>query len=241
MKFQEPLVEGRLIRRYKRFLSDIDLNGETVVAHCANPGAMTGLDAPDSEVWLSANQNPKAKLDWRWELIRVGDFLVGINTAHPNGILAEAIEAGRIPELAGYETLRREVKYGQNSRIDILLEGEGKVPCYVEIKNVHLKRDLPGREGAAEFPDAVTKRGAKHLVEMSEMVRQGARAVMVYLVQRGDCDHFRVAEDVDPAYASALAAARKCGVEAICYDCNVGLDEIAVARSLPLKLEEVRA
>tara|TARA_B100000459_G_scaffold40034_1_gene20207 strand:- start:55 stop:786 length:732 start_codon:yes stop_codon:yes gene_type:complete len=237
MKFQEPLVEGRLIRRYKRFLSDIDLNGETVVAHCANPGAMTGLNAPGSEVWLSANRNPKAKLDWRWELIRVGDHLVGINTAHPNGIVAEAIEAGQIPALAEYGSMRREVKYGQNSRIDILLEDEDKPPCYVEIKNVHLKRDLPGREGAAEFPDAVTKRGAKHLVEMSEMVRQGARAVMVYLVQRGDCDHFKVAEDVDPVYASALAEARECGVEAICYDCSVGVEEIAVARSLPLKLE----
>ena len=177
MKFQEPLVEGRLIRRYKRFLSDIDLNGETVVAHCANPGAMTGLNAPDSEVWLSANRNPKAKLDWRWELIRVDDHLVGINTAHPNGIVAEAIEDGHIPALAGYSSMRREVKYGQNSRIDILMEDEDKAPCYVEIKNVHLKRDLPGREGAAEFPDAVTKRGAKHLVEMSEMVRQGARAL----------------------------------------------------------------
>ena len=211
MKFQEPLVEGRLIRRYKRFLSDIDLDGEIVVAHCANPGAMTGLNAPDSEVWLSANRNPKAKLDWRWELIRVDDHLVGINTAHPNGIVAEAIVDGHIPALAGYSSMRREVKYGQNSRIDILMEDKEKPPCYVEIKNVHLKRDLPGREGAAEFPDAVTKRGAKHLVEMSEMVRQGARAVMVYLVQRSDCDHFRVAEDVDPAYASALAEAREVG------------------------------
>tara|TARA_B100000676_G_scaffold9015_1_gene8255 strand:+ start:349 stop:1080 length:732 start_codon:yes stop_codon:yes gene_type:complete len=238
MKFQEPLVEGRLIRRYKRFLSDIDLNGEIVVAHCANPGAMTGLNAPDSEVWLSANRNPKAKLDWRWELIRVDDHLVGINTAHPNGIVAEAIVDGHITALKGYSSMRREVKYGQNSRIDILLEDEDKPPCYVEIKNVHLKRDLPGREGAAEFPDAVTKRGAKHLVEMSEMVRQGARAVMVYLVQRGDCDHFRVAEDVDPAYASALAEAQECGVEAICYDCSVDVEEIAVARSLPLRLEE---
>ena len=238
MKFQEPLVEGRLIRRYKRFLSDIDLNGEIVVAHCANPGAMTGLNAPDSEVWLSANRNPKAKLDWRWELIRVDDHLVGINTAHPNGIVAEAIVDGHITALAGYSSMRREVKYGQNSRIDILLEDEDKPPCYVEIKNVHLKRDLPGREGAAEFPDAVTKRGAKHLVEMSKMVRQGARAVMVYLVQRGDCDHFRVAEDIDPAYASALAEAQEFGVEAICYDCSVDVEEIAVARSLPLRLEE---
>ena len=238
MKFKEPLVEGRLVRRYKRFLSDIELGQEVVVAHCANPGAMTGLDAKGSEVWLSANRNPKAKLDWRWELVRVGKFLVGINTSRPNAIAAEAIEEGRIPELVGYGTLRREVKYGQNSRIDILLDGDNKPPCYVEIKNVHLKRDLPSREGAAEFPDSVTKRGTKHLQEMSEMVRQGARAVMLYLVQRGDCDHFRVAEDVDPAYASALVLARKCGVELICYECDVRLDEITVAGALPLILNE---
>jgi len=239
MKFPEPLVEGRLIHRYRRFLSDIDLNGETVVAHCANPGAMTGLNAPGSEVWLSANRNPKAKLDWRWELIRVGEHLVGINTAHPNGIVAEAIEAGQIEELNGYATLRREVKYGENSRIDILLEDDARPPCYVEIKNVHLKRDLPGRGDAAEFPDSVTKRGTKHLVEMSNMVREGARAVMVYLVQRGDCDHFRVAEDIDPAYASALKEARACGVEAICYECALSVQEITVAGKLPLRLDEV--
>ncbi|MEE2688395.1 MAG: DNA/RNA nuclease SfsA [Pseudomonadota bacterium] len=238
MKFKEPLVKGRLLRRYKRFLSDIELDGEIVIAHCANPGAMTGLDTVGSEVWLSANHNPKAKLDWRWELIRIGDYLVGINSTKPNSIVTEAIEEGRIPELAGYETLRREVNYGQNSRIDILLEGKSSPPCYVEIKNVHLKRCLPGRDNAAEFPDAVTKRGTKHLAEMSEVVRGGARAVMVYLVQRGDCDHFRVAQDVDPVYASALLSARASGVEAICYECNVGLDEITVAGPLPLQLDE---
>jgi sugar fermentation stimulation protein A len=239
VRFPEPLVKGVLQRRYKRFLSDIELNGETVIAHCANPGAMTGLDAPGSEVWLSANRNPKAKLDWRWELIRVDGHLVGINTAHPNGIVAEAVALGAIPELSGYGSLRREVKYGQNSRIDLLLEGERRPPCYVEIKNVHLKRDLVGHEGAAEFPDSVTKRGAKHLAEMSDMVRDGARAVMVYLVQRGDCDHFRVAGDVDPIYAEALAEGMASGVEAICYDCSVGIEEITVARKLPLKLDEV--
>jgi len=239
VRFPEPLVKGVLQRRYKRFLSDIELNGETVIAHCANPGAMTGLDAPGSEVWLSANRNPKAKLDWRWELIRVDGHLVGINTAHPNGIVAEAVALGAIPELSGYGSLRREVKYGQNSRIDLLLEDERRPPCYVEIKNVHLKRDLVGHEGAAEFPDSVTKRGAKHLAEMSDMVRDGARAVMVYLVQRGDCDHFRVAGDVDPIYAEALAEGMASGVEAICYDCSVGIEEITVARKLPLKLDEV--
>lgn len=238
MRFSEPLTCGVLLRRYKRFLADIELGGKTVVAHCANPGSMLGLDAPGAEVWLSANRNPKAKLDWRWELVRNGDHLVGINTGHPNGIVAEAIAGGGIAELAGYGSLRREVRYGRNSRIDILLEDDTRPPCYVEVKNVHMKRDLPGRENAAEFPDSVTARGAKHLVEMADMVREGARAVMVYLVQRGDCDHFRVAADIDPGYAAALATARARGVEAICYDCVVTTDGIEVSGNLPVTVDE---
>lgn len=237
MRFPNPLVRGTLIRRYKRFLSDIELEGgEQVTAHVANPGSMIGLTEPGSEVWLSPNTNPKAKLAWRWELIRIGGFLVGVNTAHPNRLVEEALTSDRIAELAGYGSCRREVRYGQNSRIDLLLEEESRPPCYVEIKNVNLKRGLPGRETAAEFPDAVTKRGAKHLVELGDMATAGSRAVMLYLVQRGDCDHFRLAEDIDPAYAAGLAEARKRGVETLCYACDVRLDGIDVAGPLPLVL-----
>ena len=238
MRFDEPLRSGTLIRRYKRFLADMALDGRTVVAHCANPGSMLGVSEPGSEVWLSANRNPKAKLDWRWELVRCGDHLVGINTGHPNGIVADGIMGGAIPELAGYSRLRREVRYGQNSRIDILLEADGRPSCYVEVKNVHMKRDLAGRLHAAEFPDSVTARGAKHLVEMADMVRSGARAVMVYLVQRGDCDHFRIAADIDPGYAIGLQEARRCGVEAVCYDCVVSADAIEVRGRLPATFDE---
>jgi sugar fermentation stimulation protein A len=195
---------------------------------------MIGLTEPGSEVWLSPNTNPKAKLAWRWELIRVGGHLVGVNTAHPNRLIEEAIAAGAIAELAGYAVCRREVRYGVNSRIDLLLEDSGRPPCYVEIKNVNLRRGLSGRETAAEFPDAVTKRGAKHLVELSEMVAGGARAVMLYLVQRDDCDHFRIAEDIDPAYAAALTAARARGVETLCYACDMRLDGIGVAQPMRL-------
>lgn len=237
MQFPTPLVRGTLIRRYKRFLSDIALEGgDAVIAHVANPGSMIGLTEPGSEVWLSPNANPKAKLDWRWELIRVGDHLVGVNTAHPNRLVEEALARDAITELAGYAACRREVRYGQNSRIDLLLEDEGRPPCYVEIKNVNLKRGLPGRETAAEFPDAVTKRGAKHLVELGDMVTDGARAVMLYLVQRGDCDHFRIADDIDPAYAAALAEACDRGVETLCYACDMRLDGIDVAGPLPLEI-----
>ena len=233
MKFPDPLIPGRLIKRYKRFLSDIELeDGSTVVAHCANPGSMLGLVDPGSEVWLSPARNPERKLRYTWELLRVGDSLVGINTNHPNAIVAEAIEAGAIGELAGYDTLRREVKYGKNSRIDVLLEDDARPPCYVEVKNVHLRRDT-----LAEFPDSVTVRGAKHLVEMSDMVAAGCRAVMVYLVQREDCPGFAIAGDIDPAYAAGLAEARTRGVEAICYSCKLTTESIELDKALPLHLD----
>jgi sugar fermentation stimulation protein A len=239
MKFPSPLARGRLLRRYKRFLADIALDsGEEIVAHCANPGSMMGLAEPGSEVWLSPNTNPKAKLDWRWELVRTGEgHLVCINTAHPNRIGEEAIGAGAIPELAGYGSLRREVKYGQNSRIDILLEDEARPACYVEIKSVTLHRAHGAHPTAAEFPDAVTKRGAKHLAELADMVDSGARAVMLYLVQRGDCDHFRLAADIDPGYAAAMADARARGVEALCYACDISPEGIGIAKTLPLVLD----
>ena len=232
MKFSEPLLRGTLLKRYKRFLSDIELpDGEQVVAHCANPGAMLGLNQAGSEVWLSRAKNPSRKLAYSWELIRVDRHLVGINTGLPNAIVAEAIGAGRIAELRGYDSLRREVRYGVNSRIDLLLESPGKPTCYMEIKNVHLKRGP-----AAEFPDCPTLRGAKHLRELTEMVAQGHRAVMVYLVQRGDCGYFAIADDLDPAYGRAFREALQQGVEAICYTCKVAVDGIEIDGALPIRV-----
>jgi sugar fermentation stimulation protein A len=170
MKFPDPLIPGRLARRYKRFLADVELEGgELVVAHCANPGSMLGLAEPGMRVWLSPARNPARKLKYSWELTAIGDGLVGIHTGHPNGIVAEAIAAGRVPELAGYESLRREVRYGRNSRIDLLLESPERPPCYVEVKNVHLSR----RQSVAEFPDSVTERGAKHLEELARVAESG--------------------------------------------------------------------
>ncbi len=237
MRFPFPLVRGRLVRRYKRFLADIELDetGEEVIAHCANPGSMMGLAEPGSAVWLSPNANPKAKLDWRWELVRAGgDHLVCINTAWPNRVAEEAIGAGAIAELAGYGSLRREVKYGANSRIDILLEDAARPPCFVEIKSVTLRRPDGAHPTAAEFPDAVTKRGAKHLTELAGVAGNGGRAVMLYLVQRGDCDRFRVAADIDPAYAQAMAEARRRGVEALCYACEVTPEGVEIGGALPV-------
>ncbi len=237
MRFPDPLVRGRLVKRYKRFLSDIALEGgEVVIAHCANTGGMIGLDEPGSEVWLSPARNPARKLRYSWELVRVGEALVGINTAHPNRIVAEAVEEGRVSELAGYATLRREVPYGKNSRIDLLLEGPRRPPCYVEVKNVHLKR----REHA-EFPDAVTARGTKHLAELSDVVAAGRRAVMLYLVQRDDCDGFTIAADIDPTYAAALGQSRARGVEALCYCCKLSPEAITLDKALPLHLDGLGA
>ena len=195
---------------------------------------MESVNDTGAEVWLSPATNPERKLKYTWEMIRIGKTLVGINTALPNKLVADAVEAGRIGELTGYATLRREVKYGRNSRIDILLEDPAKPPCYVEVKNTTMRRDL--RAGPVEFPDAVTERGSKHLAELSDMVRAGARAVMFYLVQREDAPAFSTADDIDPTYGAGLREAMRVGVEVLCYDCRLTAKEIEIAKPVPLKL-----
>lgn len=237
MKFSAPLLKGRLVKRYKRFLADVMLaDGTIVTASCPNTGAMLGLTAPGSTVYLSVSANPARKYAYTWEMIEAGigtsaaRVLVGINTGRPNAIVSEAIAAGRIPEVAGYASLRREVKYGVASRVDLLLEDAARPPCYVEIKNVHLMRS----SGLAEFPDSRTERGARHLAELSAMVAAGNRAVMVYLIQRSDAERFDVAFDIDPAYAAAAKAARAAGVEMIAYRCALSPAEIAIDRRIEI-------
>lgn len=229
MRFANPLIPATLVRRYKRFLADVVLpDGREAVAHCANSGAMLGLAVPGARVWLAPSPNPKAKLGWRWELEEADGALVGINTAHPNRLAEEAILARRVPQLAGYSMLRREVAYGANSRVDLLLEDARGRRCFVEVKNVHLRRG-----DRAEFPDCVTTRGAKHLVELAEQVRLGHRAVMLFCVQRDDCTRFALAADLDPGYARAFAAATAAGVEAVVMACRLSVEEIVLERVLP--------
>ena len=235
MRFAAPLIPATLVKRYKRFLADVVLpSGETITAHVANPGSMIGLAAPGARVWLSKSDNPNRKLPYSWELIEVdfgdGIEMVGVNTGHPNPLVGAALAAGAIPELAGYETIRREVKYGRNSRVDFLLESAGRPPCYVEIKNVHLMR----RTGLAEFPDAKTERGAKHLDELGDMVDAGARAVMLYLIQIGSAARFALARDIDPKYGAAFDRARGRGVEAIARRCRIDCDGIEIAEPVPI-------
>jgi sugar fermentation stimulation protein A len=232
MRFTSPLVEGRLIRRYKRFLADVAFaDGKEATVHCANPGSMIGLAEPGMRVFLSRSESPTRKLPWSWELVEIAGGLVGINTAHPNRLIAEAIATNAIPELSGYGNVRREVRYGTNSRIDFLLSDATRPSAYVEIKNVHLSRT----ERLAEFPDSVTARGAKHLAELSAMAAAGHRAIMVYLIQRSDAAEFALARDIDPAYAAAFDLARQAGVETIAYDCRLSLEEIAVGRRIPVR------
>ena len=231
---QDKMTAATLIKRYKRFLCDHRLeNGEEITASCPNTGTMLGLTAPESATYLVYNPGPTRKYDYRWEMIHENDTWVGINTGRPNELIEEAIQNGVIEELQGYDSLRREVKYGVNSRIDILLEDStgAKPTTYVEIKNCHLRRDGT----LTEFPDSVTTRGAKHLVELSEEVRKGNRAVMVFCVQRADCDRFSIAGDIDPGYAKAFTEARAAGVEALAYVCHVSPQEIRVTHAIPIE------
>src|SRR5271170_5353144 len=214
MQFVSTLITATLARRYKRFLADVVLeSGEVITVHVANPGAMIGLDRPFSRIWLSDSGNPLRKLPLSWELVETdlgsGPELVGVNTGHPHQLVAEAIERGLIPELRNYPSIRREVKYGQASRIDFLLEDPARKPCYLEIKNVHLMR----KAGLAEFPDSVTERGAKHLRELASVRRTGARAVLLFVIQIASANRLAVASDIDAAYANAFDHARARGVE----------------------------
>jgi len=194
---------------------------------------MLSVDEAGSRVWLSPARNPKRKLRYTWELIEVGGTLVGINTGRPNGLAEEALGAGAIAELSGYGRRRREVPYGRNSRIDLLLEEAGRAPCYVEVKNVTMRRG-GAPDDPAEFPDAVTARGTKHLGELADRIEAGERAVMLYLVQRQDCHRLAFARDIDPAYAEALGRAMAVGVEVLCYGCNMSTRGISVAAPLAL-------
>jgi sugar fermentation stimulation protein A len=235
MRFPSPLIPATLIRRYKRFLADVTLaSGEELTVHVANPGAMTGLAAPGSHVWLSKSVSATRKLPYSWELVEVdsgrGPELVGVNTGHPNRLVAEALAGNAIPDLAGYASMRREVKYGKNSRVDFLLERPGAPPCYLEIKNVHLMRHA----GLAEFPDCVTARGTKHLDELAAMAAAGERAMMLFVIQIGSATRFSLARDIDPTYGKAFDRARKMGVGAAAWTCAISQDGIEIAARVPI-------
>ncbi len=229
MRFETPLVPARLIRRYKRFLADCTLDdGREVTAHCANPGSMMGLAEPGTKIWLEPNDDPKKKLKYGWRLVdHENGHFTGVDTSVPNKALRAVLERREIPELAAYDTVRPEVKYGENSRIDFLLSGPGLPDAYVEVKSVTLSR----QQGLAEFPDSVTARGTKHLGELAAMTEQGHRAIMLYLVHRTDCDRFALAGDIDPTYAAAFEAAQAQGVERLVYQTRISPEGVDVVRA----------
>ncbi|CAN7352973.1 DNA/RNA nuclease SfsA [Phenylobacterium sp. LjRoot225] len=229
MDFPQPLTRAKLVRRYKRFFADVALeNGTEITAHCPNPGAMLGLNVPGLTCWVSRSEDPKRKLAHTLELVEADGGLVGVNTLHPNRLVAEALAADAIPELSGYASHRREVRYGGASRVDFLLEAAGRPAAWVEVKGVTLHRG----GGLAEWPDCVSARGARHVAELAEVARLGDRAVVLFVVQRSDCDRFALARDLDPAFAAALDRVRDEGVEVLVYACEMSPEAVTLRRPI---------
>ena len=229
MEFATPLIAARLICRYKRFLADVRLpDGTEAMAHCPNPGSMMGMADEGIKIWLEPNDDPRKKLKYGWRLIEQDDgHFVGVDTGVPNRVVGPALLAHQIAGLPPYDAVRAEVKYADKSRIDFLLSDA--VDTYVEVKSVTLSRTA----GLAEFPDSVTARGAKHLEALTQMVAQGHRAVMFYMVQRTDCAALSLAADIDPAYAAAFARATKAGVQVLAYDCEIDPKGVTLRRPMP--------
>lgn len=230
MLLPQPLVRGRLVSRYKRFFADLVLDdGQAVTAHCPNPGAMLGVRDPGQVAWASWSDDPKRKLAYTLQMVEQDETLVGVNTHLPNKLVAEALAAGAIPELLGYDTVRPEVKYGEASRVDFLLTADGRPPCWLEVKNCHLSR----APGLAEFPDCKAERSTRHLTELAARVALGERAVALFVVQREDCETFQACADLDPAFARGLDAAARAGVEVLVYACAMSAQAVRIARRIP--------
>jgi sugar fermentation stimulation protein A len=227
-----PLIGGVLLRRYKRFLADVRLrNNHVVTAHCPNTGTMKTCSRPGRPVWLSRHDNPARKYRYTWEIIDMADSLVGVNTAVPNRLVRLGVLAGEIQALRGYDEARPEVRINAQTRLDLLLTGPGRRPCYVEVKNCTLVQ-----QGRAEFPDAVTRRGRKHLDELADLVAHGARSVIFYLIQRMDASSFSPADAIDPEYGRTLRRAAERGVEVLAYDVDIDMQRIRLHRPLPVVL-----
>lgn len=226
------LIPGTLVKRYKRFLADVELdNGKIVTAHCPNSGSMKGCSEPGKRVYLSENNNPKRKLKYTWELLEMPSTLVGINTQIPNKLVKKSIENGLIEELCGYSKVKSEIKITEHTRLDLLLEKSTGEECYVEVKNCTLVEDH-----VAKFPDAVTKRGRKHLVELERLVSLGKRGIIFFLIQRMDARSFMPAADIDPGYAGELKKVSKSGVEVIARDTIIDISMIRMGKKLPVIL-----
>jgi len=231
MKFDSPLTKAVLLRRYKRFLADIEtVDGEKVTVHCPNSGSMLGCDLPGSEVCISTSDNPNRKYPHTFEMVRANNVWVGINTSRTNSLVEEALRDGVISDFGHMDEIKREVKVSEKSRMDFRLTVNGK-KIFLEVKNCTLASD-----GTAMFPDAVTSRGKKHLAELIELKQKGFGAAVLFCAQRSDAKEFAPAAHIDPAYAEALSRAKKAGVEALAYRAEVSPQEIKVKIKLPVRL-----
>tara|TARA_B100000686_G_C16606267_1_gene871335 strand:+ start:276 stop:968 length:693 start_codon:yes stop_codon:yes gene_type:complete len=229
MKFKERLLQGILIKRYKRFFVDIKYQNKTITAHCPNSGSMMGLIKEGNNVWFSESNNPKRKLKYTIEIIKVNNKLVGVNTFLTNKIVAEALKLKKIKKLAEFNNIKPEAKFSKQTRFDFLISNKSK-KCYVEVKNVTLARN----NHIAEFPDAVTSRGKKHLVELINAKKKGFQSYILYLIQRDDCKSFKIAEDIDEDYKKTFDNAIKSGVIALCYDCKISSEEVKLNNQIQI-------
>jgi len=226
MKYTEQILEGFLIKRYKRFFADINIDNEVITAYCPNTGSLLGLNEPMNKVLVAKVENPKAKLKYRLEAIQNNNTFVGVNTSLPNNIIYEALLSKKIfPEING--AIKKEVKYGKNSRIDILIENENH-NIYIEVKSVTLSRT----KNIAEFPDAVTSRGSKHLIELSQMSKKGHQCLMIYLIQRSDVNQFKIAKDIDEKYYKNALIAKNSGVQFLAYSCKITKKGISLYKKI---------
>lgn len=230
MKYNPQLVEGRLVRRYKRFLADIVVDGALVTVHCPNSGSMKTCAEPGARVWLSRSSNRNRKYPYTWELAELAGSMVFLHPALANTLAAEAIMNGTLTELQGYAALRREVPYGTNSRIDLLLEDARLGRCFVEVKHATLNC---GR-GRTSFPDAITTRGTKHLRELMLQRQAGQRAVVLFTVGRSDAESLEPADDIDPTYGATLRQAARAGVEVLARRCEFAPSEVWLGPRLPV-------
>ncbi|MBF0126942.1 MAG: DNA/RNA nuclease SfsA [Magnetococcales bacterium] len=233
MDFSSPLLPAIFLRRYQRFLADLQTaDGAVVTAHCANTGSMLGLLTPGAQALLSRADNPQRKLTHTWEMVRENDSWVGIHTGRTNSIVLQSIQQGSLPELAGYDEVKPEVRIANQGRLDFRLAGNGRPPCFVEVKSVTLRRG-----DTALFPDAITTRGHRHLEALGALKRQGCRSVLLFVVQREDCVVFQPASAIDPAYAATLRQVVLAGVEVLVYSCEVNPQAITLRHALPWHLE----
>ena len=227
MKFKERLLQGNLVKRYKRFFADIEYKNKIITGHCPNSGSMMGLLNKNNKVWFSVSDNPNRKLKYTLEIIEVEKKRIGINTFLTNKIVLEALRLKKIKSFIKFNEIKSEVKFSANTRFDFFLKND-KEKCFLEVKNVTLLR----KSKIAEFPDAVTSRGTKHLNELCLAKRKGYQSYILYLIQREDCDSFQIAKDIDEEYKNAFDKALKMGVKILCYDCKLNDEEIKLNKQI---------